>query len=176
MQVLTITATDNAGNVFVKTVNYRVLDAVNVDGTVTGSVPATLGLTLTTPSATFGAFTPGLAWDYTTTLAANVVSSGGDAALSVADRSSTATGHLVNGTFSLPSALQVRASSAGGTGGGAYAPVGGSAAPTPLLSYSGPISNDAVTVGLLQRIGANDGLRTGTYSKTLTFTLSTTTP
>ena len=50
------------------------------------------------------------------------------------------------------------------------------AAPTPLLSYSGPISNDAVTVGLQQHIGANDALRTGTYSKTLTFTLSTTTP
>ena len=67
MQVLTITATDNVGNVFVKTVNYRVLDATNVDGTVNGSVPATLGLTLTTPSATFGAFTAGLAKDYTTT-------------------------------------------------------------------------------------------------------------
>ena len=51
MQVLTITATDNVGNVFVKTVNYRVLDATNVDGTVNGSVPATLGLTLTTPLA-----------------------------------------------------------------------------------------------------------------------------
>ena len=50
MQVLTITATDNVGNVFVKTVNYRVLDATNVDGDVSGSVPATLGLTLGTPS------------------------------------------------------------------------------------------------------------------------------
>ena len=176
MQVLTITATDNVGNVFVKTVNYRVLDATNVDGTVNGSVPATLGLTLATPSATFGAFTPGLARDYTTTMAANVVSTGGDAALTVADPSSTATGHLVNGTFSLPSTLQVKASSAGGTGGGAYANVGGSAAPTPLLSYTGPISNDAVTVSFLQHIGATDALRTGTYSKTLTFTLSTTTP
>jgi hypothetical protein len=50
MQVLTITATDNVGNVFVKTVNYRVLDAVNADGSVNGSVPATLSLTLTTRS------------------------------------------------------------------------------------------------------------------------------
>ena len=176
MQVLTITATDNVGNVLVKTVNYRVLDAVNADGTVTGSVPATLGLTLTTPSATFGAFTPGVPRDYTTTMTANVVSTGGDAALTVADPSSTATGHLVNGAFSLPSALQVKATSAAGTGGGAYANVGGSAAPTPLLGYSGPVSNDAVTVAFQQRIGANDALRTGTYSKTLMFTLSTTTP
>ena len=32
-QVLTITATDNVGNVSVKTVNYRVLDATNTNGT-----------------------------------------------------------------------------------------------------------------------------------------------
>ena len=38
------------------------------------------------------------------------------------------------------------------------------------------MSNDAVTLGFRQAIGANDALRTGTYSKTLTFTLSTTTP
>ena len=38
------------------------------------------------------------------------------------------------------------------------------------------MSNDAVTFEFRQRIGANDALRTGTYAKTLTFTLSTTTP
>ena len=64
MQVLTITATDNVGNVTVKTVNYRVLDATNTNGGVGGTVPATLALTLGTP-ATFGAFTPGVAKDYT---------------------------------------------------------------------------------------------------------------
>ena len=36
--------------------------------------------------------------------------------------------------------------------------------------------NDAVAVAFQQHIGANDALRTGAYSKTLTFTLSTTTP
>ena len=44
------------------------------------------------------------------------------------------------------------------------------------MTYAAPISNDAVTVTFTQYIGANDALRTGTYSKTLTFTLSTTTP
>ena len=125
--------------------------------------------------ATFGAFTPGVARDYTASTTANVISTAGDALLSVADPSSTATGRLVNGTFSLPTALQARAASPAGTG-GALANVGGSAAPTPLLSYSNPISNDPVTVTFQQRIGANDALRTGAYSKTLTFTLSTTTP
>jgi hypothetical protein len=38
------------------------------------------------------------------------------------------------------------------------------------------VSNDPVTIAFKQHIGANDPLRTGSYSKTLTFTLSTTTP
>ena len=33
-----------------------------------------------------------------------------------------------------------------------------------------------MTIEFKQSIGANDALRTGTYSKTLTFTLSTTPP
>ena len=54
--------------------------------------------------------------------------------------------------------------------------VGSSAVPLNLLSYPGPISNDAVSLGFKQSIGSSDALRTGTYSKTLTFTLSTTQP
>ena len=120
-------------------------------------------------------FTPGVARTYEPSTTANVISTAGDAALSVADPSSNATGRLVNGTFSLPTPLTVKAASAGGTG-GAFAPVGGSANPTTVLSYGGPVSNDAVTLSFQQAIGANDALRTGSYSKTLTFTLSTTTP
>jgi amidase len=134
-----------------------------------GTVAATLSLTLGTP-ATFGAFTPGVARDYLASTTANVISTAGDATLSVADPSSNATGRLVNGSFSLVQALQARANN------GAYAAVGGSAAPTPLLTYNNPISNDSVAIGFKQSIGANEGLRTGTYSKTLTFTLSTTNP
>ena len=48
--------------------------------------------------------------------------------------------------------------------------------PTSLRSWSAPASNDVVTIDFRQSIGANDALRTGTYAKTLTFTLSTTTP
>ena len=169
-----VTATDNAGNTRTSTGSYTVLSATNAGGGTSGTVPATLALTLGTP-ATFGAFTPGVAKDYTAVTTANVVSTAGDAALSVADPSATATGHLVNGSFSLPAALQAKAASAAGTG-GAFANVGGSSAPTSLLTYSSPTSNDAVTVSFLQQIGANDALRTGAYSKTLTFTLSTTTP
>ena len=81
----------------------------------------------------------------------------------------------MNGTFFLPSKVQARARNAANQTGN-YADVGSSAAPTQLLTYSGPISNDTVTLGFRQAIGANDALRTGPYSKTLTFTLSTTTP
>ena len=104
-----------------------------------------------------------------------MISTAGDAVLSVADQSATATGHLVNGAFSLPAALQASASSAGGTG-GARADVGGAASPTALLTYTAPVSNDAVTLAFRQHVSASDALRTGAYSKTLTFTLSTTSP
>ncbi len=145
-----------------------------VSGTVSGTVPATLSLTLGAP-ATFGALTAGVAKDYLASTTANVISSAGDAALSIADPSATATGHLVNGTFSLPQALQAQASSPAGTG-GALAAVGGADHPTPLLSYAGPVSNDPVSIAFKQPIAGTDALRTGSYSKTLTFTLSTTTP
>ena len=131
-------------------------------------MPATLSLTLGAP-AQFGAFTPGIAKDYFATTTANVISTAGDAALSVADPSSVATGHLVNGTFALAQALQTGV-------GGTYAPVGGSANPTTVKTWGGPTSNEAVTIGFKQSIGQNEPLRTGTYSKTLTFTLSTTNP
>ena len=104
-----------------------------------------------------------------------MISTAGDALLSVADPSSTATGRLVNGTFSLPQPLQARARNAANTG-TAYNNVGSSASPLNLLTYSGPVSNDAVTLGFSQLINSGDALRTGSYSKTLTFTLSTTTP
>jgi hypothetical protein len=137
-------------------------------------VPATLSLAVGAP-ATFGAFTPGVARDYFATTTATVISTAGDAVLSVADPSSVATGHLVNGAFSLPRPLQARARNAANTS-TAYNNVGSSASPLNLLSYDGPISNDAVALEFKQTIGAADPLRTGTYSKTLTFTLSTTTP
>jgi hypothetical protein len=38
------------------------------------------------------------------------------------------------------------------------------------------VSHDPVTIGFTQHIDANDALRTGAYSGTVTFTLSTTTP
>ena len=134
-------------------------------------MPATLSLTLG-PPASFGPFTPGVAQTYTASTTANVISTAGDALLSVSDPSPFGTGHLVNGTFILPEPLQARARNAANTG-TAYNNVGSL---LNLLMYDGPISNDQVSLQFSQAVKANDPLRTGTYSKTLTFTLSTTNP
>ena len=77
------------------------LSLTSATGGAGGSVPATLALTLG-PAATFGTFVPGLANDYTATATANVISSAGDAALTVSDP-----GHLMNGAFSLAEPLRV---------------------------------------------------------------------
>jgi hypothetical protein len=147
---------------------YRLAPGVAsaVDGGVSGTVPATLSLTVNGP-ATFGAFQPGVAKDYTASTTANVLSTAGDATLSVADPGPSP-GHLVNGAFVMPQALQARANA------GTFGTVSDS--PLTLLTYSAPVSNAPVALELKQTIGVNDALRTGSYAKTLTFTLSTTTP
>jgi hypothetical protein len=135
-------------------VKTQALGYVDTPGAVGGSVPATLSLVLGVP-VQFGAFTPGIAMEYSASTTATVISTAGDAALSVADPSTTATGRLVNGTFALTTPLQ-------GLG--------------TIKTWAAPTSNEAVPVTFKQSIAANEALRTGVYSKTLTFTLSTTTP
>jgi hypothetical protein len=145
---------------------------VDVPSTPSATVPAQLGLSLA-GAVSFGNFTPGVGKDYTANTTANVISTAGDAALSVTDPSTTAPGHLVNGAFSLPAALKTVGTSPLGTSAGAGSVSG---APLTLTTWANPVSNDPVQVLFTQTIGATDALRTGTYAKTLTFTLSTTTP
>ena len=146
-QTLKWIATDFKGNI--SAVSSKVLGTVDVPGTIGGSVPATLALTFNGP-ATFGPFTPGVAKEYTTSTDLNVISTAGDATLSV-----STPGRLTNGAFSLTAPLQV------------------SLAKT---TWTAPTSNEKVVATFKQAIGANEGLRTGSYSTTLTFTLSTTNP
>ena len=105
-----------------------------------------------------------------------MTSTAGNASLAVTDPSTSFPGHLVNGAFALPSVLQVRAiDSTNPTQG--YTPLTEATnTPTTLFNWAAPITGDVVTIGFRQAIGAGDALRAGTYSKTLTFTLSTTTP
>ena len=118
-------------------------------GGVSGSVPATLALTLGAPAG-FGAFAPGVEKDYTASTTADVVSTAGDAALRVSEP-----GRLTNGAFALPEPLRVELSKA---------------------SWTAPVSHDEVAITFRQHIGPGDALRTGTYATTVTFTLSTTMP
>jgi hypothetical protein len=168
-------STDAAGNVeTAKQVSFTIAHSGGADGTIGGTVPGTLSLAVSGP-ATFGAFTPGVAKDYVTSLAAVVTTTAENTTLSVHDPSGVASGHLVNGSYALRHAVEATASDAS-TPAGPYGPVGGSDARRTLLTLPGPVSNDAVTIGLKQPIAATEPLRTGAYGKTLTFTLSTTTP
>ncbi len=88
--------------------------------------------------------------EYTASTTANVISTAGDATLSVSDP-----GHLTNGAFALAEPLRVELAKS---------------------RWTAPTSNESVNVAFKQLIKATDPLRTGTYAKTLTFTLSTTNP
>ncbi len=192
----TVTATDKAGNVSTKTVQYTVTPTPrrrrpDPRRTPTPTptprrrrlprrarrrhgrarVPTALSLTMGAP-ATFGTFTPGIAKDYTAGTTVNVISTASGARLSVADPSATNTWQARQRRVLPAGDAAGAAASAGGTS-AALSPVG---AATSLLTYAGPVSNDAVTVTFTQPVGAGDALRTGTYSKSLTFTLATTTP
>ena len=54
--------------------------------------------------------------------------------------------------------------------------VNGAAVPATLTTWTGPTSAEPVPLAFEQAIAADEPLRTGAYTKTLVFTLSTTTP
>ncbi|MBE2320597.1 SdiA-regulated domain-containing protein [Solirubrobacter sp. CPCC 204708] len=122
---------------------------VKTDATIVAEVPPQLGLTLGAP-VKFAPFIAGVANEYTASTTLNVISTAGEATLSMSDP-----GHLTNGAFQLAQPLQVTLSK---------------------TAWTAPVSNDVVDVVAKQAVGKNDPLRTGSYSKTITFTLSTTNP
>ncbi len=118
-------------------------------GAVGATVPPTLSLTLNGP-ASFAPFVPGAEQDYTASMDARVISTAGEATLRVSDP-----GHLANGPYELPEPLRVELSA---------------------TAWSAPVSNADVDITFKQRVKRTDPLRTGRYGRTLTFTLSTTSP
>ena len=136
---------------------FKFLAATHVDGTVGGSVPATLSVSLGGP-ATFAPFVPGVAREYDASMTANVISTG-SATLSVSIRAREPRAGWSTARSRCRTPLQRRAF-----------------CERRQRQDARPVSNDAATVAFRQAIGANDALRTGTYSKTLTLTLSTTEP
>jgi PKD repeat protein/type 1 glutamine amidotransferase len=149
-------------------------DSTDTAGDISADVPLVLALDIAGP-ATFDTFTPGVSRDYTTTATAQVTSTAGSADLTVIDPSTTNTGKLVNGTYVLEQPLQVKATDTANPN-TVFGAVKGEDSPLALLSYPRAISADAVTIGFQQSVGAAETLRAGAYTKTLRFTLSTTTP
>ena len=62
-------------------------------------------------------------------------------------------GHLVNGTFSLPSALKAKATATQAEWAARSRTSGAPPPPTSLLTYGAPTSNDAVTLAFQQHVG-----------------------
>ena len=164
---------DKAGNVeATKSVSFKIAkpsDSASADANVIATVPRSLGITLG-GTVRFDAIIPGVAKDYDATTTVTATSSLASSKLTVSDPSSTATGHLVNGTLPMPQALKV------GVVGGPLAVLGGSAAPTLLKTWATPLANEAIQLQFRQSVAANDALLVGDYSKRVTLTLSATTP
>jgi sugar phosphate isomerase/epimerase len=146
----------------------------DANATVGGNVQSILQLSIVNTGGSFGTFVPGQNATYNTALAATATTTTADAALSVADLSGNQPGRLVNGAFSLASPVGVRALGLGDDPATAFTPVTG--APQTLKSWSTPVTSAPLTLGFRQQIGSTEALRAGAYGKTLTFTLSTTTP
>ncbi len=143
--------------------------------TVGGNVESLLNLAVSSVGS-FGTFVPGIATDYNTALAASVTATTADAALTVTDPDTVAGGYLVNGSFKLASPLTIRPLGLGDPTSTPFTPLNSDGTPKVLKSWSSPVTAAPLTLGLRQAIGGTEPLRAGTYSKTLTFTLSTTTP
>ena len=139
-------SSDLAGNTEMPPGSLRFQVNPQASTTPGGSVASTLALSLGGVSPSFGTLAAGVAATYTVTTSATVTSTAAQSTLSVADPSAQATGHLVNGAYSLAQPLDAYATDAASAA-IVPAPVGSAAAPLTLLTYGAPVSNDAVTIG-----------------------------
>ncbi len=148
---------------------------------VEGKVPFTQTLATTCSPVVLGSFLPGKTQEYHNTCGLKATSTAAESKLVAEDASATDIGHLVQGytdgafkeTYELPEPLESKAISTQGGTGGVFTSL---VAPATLLTYTKPFSEDEMTVTFNQKIGLHDHLHTGTYAKTITLTLSTTTP
>ncbi len=150
--------------------------------TVEGTVPFTQTLASACSPVVLGPFKPAKTEAYNGTCVLKATSTAAESKLVAEDPSATDKGHLVQvyekgkvkETYFLPEALETNAANSpqGGTGAGLTSLV----TPVTLLTYAQPFAEDEATVTFNQKIGLHDHLHTGTYSKTITLTLSTTEP
>lgn len=157
---------------FTVTINGVSPSAPSQNGLITGEVSASESLT---PLATcdLGQLTPGVTSLYHCTTSTNATSTYAHAYVTVQDVASgdTTGEHLVNGTASLASPFTTVASSAVGVASPETSVV---SAPTLLLTYNSPVTNDPVTLTVHQPVANTETLLTGTYAATVQLTISQT--
>ena len=136
---------------------------------VWGEVPQTTSLESECTRADLGQFVPGIEANYSYTCNLTLTSTGTETILTAEDESETHTGHLVQGSYILPSALEARATDSEARGGG----LGFTSlvSPVTLLTFPQPISKDNAALEFRQHIGRHDALHTGVYAKVITVTL-----
>ena len=170
-----------------------------VTGNVQGHVKCTEGLTqppfITTYGtandiADFGYFQVGVDNQYTTQATTSVTDTCSKATLNIQDTNTSTTfaGHLLSDNpavaptsgnpnpdgYELTSALQAAATSTNSNATGGGTSINLTSAPQGLLSYTGPVNADPVTVYFAQHIAATQPLVDGDYSATVLLTISTT--
>ncbi len=165
-------AVDRGGNAeAIKTVTFWINRPTTVTGKVSSVIPSTLGLTVN--ELKLPAFIPGVSQTYTGTTTASVTSSWPNAALSVYDPDPTngTNGRLMHaGGSIIPRDMDVLNSA------GSFSAIGNPSSPDTIATWATPVANAAQTITMRQVIQTNDVLVSGEYAKTLTFSLSTTTP
>lgn len=156
--------------------------ATTGESEVSGTVGAGLSIDVA-PTVSLGALVPSLAGSsVNASTSVTVTSTAATASVQVNDPDTTATkGFLLNSTtgpsgpatYALANALQVNGPAQAPTSlaGGPVSVFDATLTPAGLNQFS-----TTKSVTFTQAIGANEGLRTGTYAKNLTFSVSTTTP
>jgi len=173
---VTCAATDTQGlsgsATFTVTVNAVSPTAGSQNGLIQGTVNAVETLT-PLPTCNLGIFTPGFAFTYTCSTTTDATSTYAKAYVTVQDVTpgDTTGEHLINATKSLASPFTIAGVSAVATEAPATTVV---TAPTLLLSYGVPVSNDPVTLNVSQPISGTEPLTAGTYAATVQLTISQT--
>ncbi len=162
---------DRGGNADpIKTVTFWINRPTTATGKVSAIVPSILSLSI--GQLNLSPFIPGVSQTYSGTTTATVTSSWPNATLSVYDPDpvNATNGRLINGTSIIPRDMDVLNNL------GAYQALGSATAQRVIATWAAPVAQAATTVTLRQVINGTDVLVAGEYAKTLTFSLSTTTP
>jgi hypothetical protein len=163
-------ASDRGGNLAdTKSVTFWINRPTTATGTVKATVTSRLGLELNATGAVLGPFIPGVAQAYTGTATATVTSSWPNATLTVSDADTAAatSGRMTNGASVITQRLEVQNAT------GAFQTL---EAPRVVQTWTAPVASAAATITFRQQITAAQVLVAGEYAKTLTYSLSTTTP